>query len=93
MKGLVVRHRTSGYTRTIIPFDEDYEYWYATEIKGKKIVETLRYSKREFDFMGEKWGSLFFLMEQLKPNPLSNTCNTFINLFFCIDPIDHYYYP
>lgn len=51
MKGLVVRNRRSGYTRTIIPFDEDHEYWYATEIKGKKIVETLRYSKREFDFM------------------------------------------
>jgi hypothetical protein len=54
MKGLVVRHRGSGYTRTIIPFDEDHEYWYVTEIQGKKIVETLRYSKREFDFMGEK---------------------------------------
>jgi hypothetical protein len=54
MKGLVVRHRGSGYTRTIIPFDEDHEYWYVTEIQGKKIVEILRYSKREFDFMGEK---------------------------------------
>jgi len=36
MKGLVVRHRRSGYARTIIPFDEDHEYWYVTEIQGKK---------------------------------------------------------
>jgi hypothetical protein len=54
MKGLVVRHRKSGYTKTILPFHEDHKYWYVTEIQGKKIVETLRYSKREFDFMGEK---------------------------------------
>jgi hypothetical protein len=54
MKGLVVRHRRSGYARTIIPFDEDHEYWYVTEIQGKKVVEILRYSKREFDLMGEK---------------------------------------
>ena len=54
MKGLVVRHRKSGYTKTILPFDEDREYWYVTEIQDKTIVETLRYSKREFDFMGEK---------------------------------------
>jgi hypothetical protein len=54
MKGLVVRHRKSGYMKTILPFDEDREYWYATEIQDKKVVETLRYSKREFDFMGEK---------------------------------------
>ena len=54
MKGLVVRHRRSGYTRTIIPFDEDYEYWYVTEFVDKTIPETLRYSKRLFDFIGEK---------------------------------------
>ena len=54
MKGLVVRHRRSGYTKTIFLFDEDHEYWYVNEIQDKKIVETLRYSKREFDFMGEK---------------------------------------
>jgi hypothetical protein len=53
-EGLVVRHRRSGYARTIIPFDEDHEYWYVTEIQGKKVVEILRYSKREFDLMGEK---------------------------------------
>ena len=54
MKSLVIRHRNSGYTTTIFPFDEDSKYWYATETKGKRIVETLRYSKLEFDFMGEK---------------------------------------
>jgi hypothetical protein len=52
MKGLVVRHRKLGYTKTIFPFDEDCEYWYVPEIQDKKILETLHYSKHEFDFMG-----------------------------------------
>ena len=54
MRNLVLRHRNSGYATTICPFDEDNQYWYTVEIKGKKNVETLRYSKHEFDFIGEK---------------------------------------
>jgi hypothetical protein len=54
MRTLVIRHRNSGYTTTIRPFDEDTKYWYAIETKGKKIMETLRYSKLDFDYMGEK---------------------------------------
>ena len=54
VRTLVIRHRKSGYTTTICPFDEDSKYWYAIETKGKKILDTLRYSKLDFDFMGEK---------------------------------------
>jgi hypothetical protein len=54
MKGLIVRYRKSDYTKTIFPFDEDREYWYVTEFVDKTIPETLRYSKRQFDFIGEK---------------------------------------
>jgi hypothetical protein len=54
MRNLVIRHRNSGYTTTICPFHENSRYWYVVETKGKKVVETLRYSKIDFDFMGEK---------------------------------------
>jgi len=29
-------------------------FWYVLETQGKKIVDTLRYLKLDFDFMGEK---------------------------------------
>jgi hypothetical protein len=53
MRNLVVRHRNSGYTTTICTYDEDIRHWDVVEINGKKIVNTTRYSKIEFDFMGE----------------------------------------
>jgi hypothetical protein len=65
MRGLIVRYRKSDYTKTIFPFDEDREYWYVTEFVDKTIPETLRYSKRQFDLIGEKLGSQFFLTEHL----------------------------
>lgn len=43
-----------GYTTTICPFDEDYEHWYVIETRGKEMVDTRRYSKIDFDLMGEK---------------------------------------
>jgi hypothetical protein len=52
MRNLVVRHRNSGYTTTICRYDEGIRHWYGVEIKGKKVVDTKRYSKIEFDFMG-----------------------------------------
>ncbi len=56
MKSIVVRHRNSGYTTLITPHAEDSKYWYVLETKGKgkKILDALRYSKTDFDFMGEK---------------------------------------
>ena len=53
MRNLVVRRRNSGYTTTICTVDEDNRYWYAIETKGKKIVVRTRYSKVDFDYMGE----------------------------------------
>ena len=53
MRNLVVRSRNSGYTTTICTVDEDNRYWYAIETKGKKIVDRTRYSKVDFDCMGE----------------------------------------
>ena len=40
VRTLVIRHRKSGYTTTICPFDEDSKYWYAIETKCKKILDT-----------------------------------------------------
>jgi hypothetical protein len=56
MKSIVVRHRSSGYCTTITPLAEDPKYWYVLETKdkGKKVLDALRYSKTDFDFMGEK---------------------------------------
>jgi hypothetical protein len=54
MKSIVVRHRNSGYTTPITPLAEDSKCWYTLETKGKKVLDTLRYSKTDFDFMGEK---------------------------------------
>jgi hypothetical protein len=34
--------------------DEDSKYWYAAVTKGKKIVDKMRYSKLDSDYMGEK---------------------------------------
>jgi hypothetical protein len=53
MKAIVVRHRNSGYCTTITPLAEDSRYWYVLETKGKNILDALRYSKIDFDFMGE----------------------------------------
>jgi hypothetical protein len=54
MKTIVVRHRNSGYSTTITPLAEDSKYWYVLETKGKNILDALRYTKIDFDFMGEK---------------------------------------
>ena len=54
MKAIVVRHRNSGYTTLITPLAEDSKYWYTRETKGKNVTDELRYSKIDFDFMGEK---------------------------------------
>lgn len=54
MKTLVVRNRNSGYSTTITPLAEDSQYWYVIEERGKKDLDTLRYAKTDFDFMGEK---------------------------------------
>jgi hypothetical protein len=54
MKPIVVRHRNSGYTTLITPLAEDSKYWYVLETKGRDILESLRYSKIDFDFMGER---------------------------------------
>ena len=54
MKNIVVRHRNSGYTTLITPLVEDPKYWYALETNGKDVTDALRYSKLDFDFMGEK---------------------------------------
>ena len=54
MKRIVVRHRNSGYTTLITPLTEDSQYWYVLETKGKDVLNALRYSKIDFDFMGEK---------------------------------------
>ena len=44
----------SGYSTTITPFTEDSKYWYVLETSGKNALDALRYSKTDFDFMGEK---------------------------------------
>jgi hypothetical protein len=54
MKPIVVRHRNSGYCTTITPLAEDPKYWYVLESKGKDVLDAQRYSKIDFDFMGEK---------------------------------------
>ncbi len=54
MKTFVVRHRNSGYSTTITPLAEDSKYWYVIEDKNSDMSDTLRYSKVEFDLMGEK---------------------------------------
>jgi hypothetical protein len=54
MKPIVVRHRKSGYTTLITPITEDSRYWYVIEAEGKNVLDALRYSKTDFDFMGEK---------------------------------------
>jgi hypothetical protein len=54
MKSIVVRHGNSGYTTLITPLAEDSKYWYTLEKKGKNVTDTLRYSKIDFDLMGEK---------------------------------------
>jgi hypothetical protein len=57
MKSIVVRHRNSGYCTTITPLAEDSKHWYVLKTKGKDISDTLRYSKTDFDFMGERLNS------------------------------------
>jgi hypothetical protein len=54
IRSVVLRDRKSGYTITITPYKEDYEYWYVIENKDGDISDTLRYSKVDFDLMGEK---------------------------------------
>jgi hypothetical protein len=54
MKTIVVRHRNSGYSTTITPLAEDSKYWYVLDTKDKNTLDALRYSKIDFDFMGEK---------------------------------------
>jgi hypothetical protein len=54
MKTLVVRNRNSGYSTIITPLAEDSKYWYVIEERGKKVLDTLRYAKTDFDFIGEK---------------------------------------
>ena len=54
MKTIVVRHRNLGYSTTITPLAEDSKYWYVPETKGRNIIDALRYSKTDFDYMGEK---------------------------------------
>ena len=54
MKTFVVRHRNSGYSTTITPLAEDSKYWYVIDERGKKVLDTLRYAKTDFDLMGEK---------------------------------------
>jgi hypothetical protein len=55
MKSIVVRHRNSVYTTLITPLAEDSKYWYVLEIEGEgNVLDALRYSKIDFDFMGEK---------------------------------------
>jgi hypothetical protein len=54
MESIVVRHGDSGYTTLITPLVEDSKHWYVVETKGKNISDTPRYSKTDFDFMGEK---------------------------------------
>ena len=51
---IVIRHRKTGYTTSITPYKEDLEYWYVIEIKNSDLSDTLKYSKVEFDLMGEK---------------------------------------
>jgi hypothetical protein len=50
MKGLHLRHRESGNSVTIYPFDEDHNYWYVNEISDKG-VETLRYAKSSWELI------------------------------------------
>lgn len=54
MKPIVVRHRNSGFTTLITPLAEDSKNWYVLETNGKDVLDALRYSKMDFDFMGEK---------------------------------------
>jgi hypothetical protein len=54
LKAIVLRHRNSGYTISITPYKEDSEYWYVIKHKGGDILNTNRYSKVDYDSMGEK---------------------------------------
>jgi hypothetical protein len=57
MKSVVIRDRQSGGNTEIYPIFEDTTHWYVLENrKGKNFpkIKALRYSKFDFDFMGEK---------------------------------------
>jgi hypothetical protein len=57
MKTLVIRDRQSGGKTAIRPVFEDTTHWYVLETKkNKKItrIKASRYSKLDFDYMGEK---------------------------------------
>jgi hypothetical protein len=47
-KGIVVRHRNSGYSMLLTPDAEESKHWYVFETKGKNILNALRYSRLTF---------------------------------------------
>jgi len=49
MNGLYLRHKESGDSVIIYPFDEDRNFWYVNETRDDEIIETLRYSKSSWD--------------------------------------------
>jgi hypothetical protein len=54
LRTLVIKHRHMDLLTTITPFDEDSQYWYAVEKRGKNIIDTLRYRKFDYYLLGEK---------------------------------------
>jgi hypothetical protein len=57
MKTLVIRDRQSGDNTEIYPLFEDITHWYVLENqKNNNItkIKALRYSKFDFEFVGEK---------------------------------------
>jgi hypothetical protein len=54
LREIVLRHRKSGYCILITPYKEDSEYWYVLEDLNGDILNTIWYSKVDFDLMGER---------------------------------------
>ena len=54
LRTLVIKHRQMDLLTTITPFDEDSQYWYVVETRGKNIIDTLRYRKFDYYLLGEK---------------------------------------
>jgi hypothetical protein len=54
LRTLVIKHRSMDLLTTITPFDEDSQYWYVVETRGKNMIEILRYRKFNFCVLGEK---------------------------------------
>jgi hypothetical protein len=76
----VLKHRSMDLLTTITPFDEDSQYWYVVETRGKNVIDILRY--RKFDFLLSRRKIIIFwlfLAIRFQKLHIAITHNTSIN--------------